>query len=323
MHSRFVAAAVFLLSSISVFGQSAPLACDAASSSLQTCSLPDDPGSSSLRTDGNEAPAEITGKSGRAKDLTAISAAVSNPGPISSSEGEAEHFHWGRALKESFTLLAIEQAYVVHTDFRWVVSENGIPFNHYWRDYMQSLSTWTKSGWSDGDPNMFGYVGHPIQGALTSFIEIQNDPKSRALEFSNSKAYWKSRLKATIWNAVYSTQWNLGPISEVTVEKYGTKDRPPWNQDGSWPCTTKNCYTGVGQIDIVMTPVGGFGWMVGEDWMDKNIARRVENVTGNRFLIDTVRCTFNPIRAGANILHGNRPWFRFRDNQGWNYSTQQ
>ncbi len=26
-----------------------------------------------------------------------------------------------------------------------------------------------------------------------------------------------------LWNAAYSTQWNLGPVSEVTVEKYGTK----------------------------------------------------------------------------------------------------
>jgi len=233
------------------------------------------------------------------------------------TEHQPEGFHWGRALAESFTFLAIEQAYVVHTDFRWVVSENGIPFNHYWRDYKQSLSAWVHSGWSDGDPNLFGYVGHPIQGALSSYIEIQNDPKSATLEFSNTRRYWRSRLKATIWNAVYSTQWNLGPISEVTVEKYGAKIRPPWNQNGSWPCTTGRCYTGVGQIDIVMTPLGGLGWLVGEDWMDKNIARRVERGTRNRFLIDTVRCTFNPIRAGANILHGNAPWFRARDAGGW------
>src|SRR5579862_5128661 len=118
------------------------------------------------------------------------SSSVSDDAPGTSPEGK-DGFHWGRALTESFTFLLIEQAYVVHTDFRWVVSENGIPFNHYWRDYKQSLSEWTQSGWSDGDPNMFGYVGHPIQGALTSFIEIQNDPKSRALEFSNSKRYWK------------------------------------------------------------------------------------------------------------------------------------
>jgi hypothetical protein len=238
------------------------------------------------------------------------------------SEQEKEGFHWGRALKESATLLVIEQSYVVHTDFRWVVSENGIPFNHYWRDYMQSLHSWKDSGWSDGDPNMFGYVGHPVQGAFTSYIWIQNDPKAERMEFSNTKAYWRSRLEATIWNAVYSTQWNLGPISEVTVEKYGTQTRQPWNRNGTWPCTSKNCFTGVGQIDIVMTPIGGFGWLIGEEWMDKNIMRRVEASTRNRFLIDAVRCTFNPIRAGANILHGNRPWFRPRDNGDWHLAAQ-
>jgi hypothetical protein len=79
----------------------------------------------------------------------------------------------------------------------------------------------------------------------------------------------------------------------------------------------------VGQIDIVMTPLGGLGWLLGEDLMDKKIARRVENSIRNRFLIDTVRCTVNPIRAGANILHGNRPWFRARDGGDWHSVDQQ
>jgi len=249
--------------------------------------------------------------------MVAASSAGSTSAVGNSTSKEQSKFQWRRALTESFTFLVIEQAYVVHDDYRWVISENGVPFNHYWRDYKQSLHAWIHSGWNDGDPNMYGYVGHPIQGALTSFIEIQNDPRSEHLEFSNTKAYWKSRLKATIWNAVYSTQWNLGPLSEVTVEKYGTKDRPPWNTNGSWPCTTKHCYTGVGQIDIVMTPIGGFGWMVGEDWLDKNVVERVERSTSNHFLIDTARCAFNPIRGGANILHGKPPWFRIsRDHTG-------
>jgi len=240
--------------------------------------------------------------------------------PIANGDLDAAHgtlparkrqgFHWRRALTESFTFLLIEQAYVVHTDFRWVVSENGIAFNHYWRDYKQSLSEWTQSGWNDGDPDWFGYIGHPIQGALTGFIQIQNDPRSERLEFSNTKAYWSSRLKAGLWNAAYSTQWNLGPLSEVTVEKYGSKDRLPWNQNGSFPCTTKNCFTGVGQIDIVMTPLGGMGWLIGEDILDRKLVRRVEATTRNRLLIDTARVALNPIRAGANMLHGEHPWYR-------------
>jgi len=227
-----------------------------------------------------------------------------------------EGFHWRRALSESFTFLVIEQAYVVHTDFNWVVSENGIPFNHFWRDYKQSLSEWVHSGWNDGDPNWFGYVGHPIQGALTGFIQIQNDPQGRKLEFSRTKAYWWSRFKAALWNAAYSTQWNLGPLSEVTGEKYGTKQRPPWNYNGSYPCS-RHCVTGVGQIDIVMTPVGGTGWLIGEDFLDSKIVRRVEDATQNRFLIDSARCALNPIRGAANILHGKHPWYRAsRDAEG-------
>jgi hypothetical protein len=235
-------------------------------------------------------------------------------------------FHWGRALLESFELLSIEQAYVVHTDWKWVAgsnSENGVPFNHYWRDYKQSLSAWINSGWSDGDPNMYGYVGHPIQGVATSYIFLQNDPKSEGVEFSKTKAYWISRLKATAWNAAYSTQWNIGLLSEMTIEKYGTHWRSPWNQNGTWPCTTKNCYTGVGQIDLVMTPVAGMGWLVGEDILDRFITRRVETSTRNRTLIDVTRCGLDPIQVGTNILHGKRPWYRPRYKREDIYFTNQ
>ncbi|HEX3742024.1 MAG TPA: hypothetical protein VHV29_20150 [Terriglobales bacterium] len=246
-------------------------------------------------------------------DSTGGSSAAASEMFVQQSPPAKQGFHWGRALFESFTFLVIEQAYVVHDDYRWVVYENGVPFNHYWRDYKQSLHAWLESGWNDGDALMYGYVGHPIQGALTSFIQIQNDPRGDGLEFSNTKEYWHSRLRATLWNAAYSTQWNIGPLSEMTVEKYGTKVRSPWNQNGTWPCTEKHCYTGVGQIDLVMTPVGGFLWMLTEDLLDKNIARRLEGETRNHYLIDFTRCALNPIRGGASILHGRAPWYRARD----------
>ena len=222
-----------------------------------------------------------------------------------------EHFHFGRALLESFMFLSIEQSYVVKDDYRWVVVENGVPFNHYWRDYTDSLRTWAHSGWNDGDPLMYGYVGHPIQGALTEYIQIQNDPQGRDLEFSNTKAYWWSRFKAFWWNAAYSTQWNIGPLSEITVEKYGTIDyaRRASNHDGSTPCFS-HCVTGVGQIDLVTTPVGGTLWLLTEDILDKKVNRPIEAATSNRFIIDFSRCALNPIRGGANILHGKRPWYR-------------
>ncbi|MBV9623450.1 MAG: hypothetical protein JOZ14_05675 [Acidobacteria bacterium] len=228
--------------------------------------------------------------------------------PVSRPGGQG--FHWRRALTESFAFLAIEQAYVVHEDYRWVTIENGVPFNHYWRDYKQSLSTWIHSGWDDGDPFLYSYVGHPIQGALTGYIEIQNDPQGEKLEFSRTRAYWWSRTKALLWDSAYSTQWNIGPLSELTVEKYGAHVRSPWNRDGTWPCTRRPCFTGVGQVDLVITPTAGLGWMLTEDFLDRNIARRLEGATRNRFLIDFVRCALNPIRGGANILHAKAPWYR-------------
>jgi hypothetical protein len=302
---------LFLLS-ITAVGQIPPSRCDAINGPFTACTF--------LTLADNS-----TGKSGPAPAGTipysALPAGNAGKAPVDASaktasdyvpvEGAPEkHFRWGRALLESFTFLAIEQSYVVPEDYRWVVSENGVPFNHYWRDYKQSLSSQFSSGWNDGDPILFNYVGHPIQGAMTSFIQIQNDPQGEKLEFSNSKPYWWSRFKATLWNAAYSTQWSMGPISEMTVEKYGTKARPPWNRDNTWPCKEKNCYTGVGQVNLVMTPLGGLAWVLAEDLLDKHVVRRVERSTSSRFLVNVTRCGLNPIRSGANILHGKTPWYR-------------
>ena len=147
--------------------------CDSAKSALEDCTFLThfDPAPQQIFPPRNSAPDRsgvLTESSEGTTDEPASGQTSSAPVPV-----QKESFHWRRALTESFTFLLIEQAYVVHTDFYWVVSENGIPFNHYWRDYKQSLSEWTHSGWNDGDPNWFGYVGHPIQGALTGFIEIQ------------------------------------------------------------------------------------------------------------------------------------------------------
>jgi len=326
MHSYSVAAAVVLFLPTACFSQLPSFRCDSSKSALEDCTFLTqfetvrDQIFTSQRSSFDRS--LLLAESSESTTDTYNDPASGRP-PAASVSPQEEGFHWRRALTESFTFLVIEQVYVVHTDFTWVVSENGIPFNHYWRDYKQSLSSWNNAGWGAGEDPLYNYVGHPIQGALTSFIEIQNDPKSENLEYSNTKAYWRSRLKATIWNTVYSTQWSMGPLSEMTVEKYGTKDRAPTNANGSYPCNTNTCYSGVGKVNIVMTPVGGFGWMLAEDVLDKEIAERVEDHTQNRLLIDTVRTALNPIRGGANILHGKRVWYRARDDHEMRLLSQQ
>ncbi len=46
-------------------------------------------------------------------------------------------------------------------------------------------------------------------GSITNALWIQNDPKGMTLEFSNTRPYWKSRLRAMGFSAVYSTEWKL------------------------------------------------------------------------------------------------------------------
>ena len=323
--SCIVLAAVAMLFPVGAFGQSVGSPCDPLLMISEVCST------SRLRTlstlqDHTPSSNQLLDLDGLAEyvPVSAVPSSLDDPDSGStSSQPDKQGLHWRRALTESFTFLIIEQAYVVHTDFRWVVSESGIPFNHYWRDYMQSLTSWWHAGWSAGENPLYNYLGHPIQGAITSYIEINNDPRYAALEYSNTKAYWKSRIKATIFNGVYSTQWSIGPLSEPTVEKYGSKDRAPWNANGSYPCDTKTCYSGVGKVNLVMTPVGGLGWVLAEDILDKKVAEPFEVRTQSRFLINFVRSATNPIRGGANILHGNRPWYRARDGQRTTFLSDQ
>ena len=57
------------------------------------------------------------------------------------------------------------------------------------------------------------YVAHPTQGALLGFVWVQNDPKGKAARVGRAKAYWRSCAKAFAWSAVWSTQFELGPVS--------------------------------------------------------------------------------------------------------------
>src|SRR3954465_15428815 len=59
----------------------------------------------------------------------------------------------------------------------------------YWKGYKKALAGWRWTRWNDDDPFLDDYVGHPIMGASPSAIYIQNDPKSLAPQFGETK-YW-------------------------------------------------------------------------------------------------------------------------------------
>ena len=42
-------------------------------------------------------------------------------------------------------------------------------------------------GWSDGDGYYVNYLGHPIEGAVSGYIWLNNDPRYRYVEFGRSR----------------------------------------------------------------------------------------------------------------------------------------
>ena len=100
------------------------------------------------------------------------------------------------------------------------------------------------------------------------------------------------RAQATAWTAVYSMQFEFGPLSEASIGNVGLRGE-----------TT-------GWVDHVVTPVGAFGLMVGEDALDRYFVRWVEGRTQTRFFRAALRMTFNPARTLSNATTGHLPWYR-------------
>ncbi len=174
----------------------------------------------------------------------------------------------------------------------------------FWGDYVTTLQRYRWSRWNDDDPFGVDYVGHPLMGAITNFVYIQNDPKQRALDFENTRRYWMGRLRATAYSAAYSAQWKIGPISESADGNIGIKT---YYSDKLGRYTNET-----GMVDFFVTPAGGILWNIGEDVIDKKLFRRVTHNVRNRWLLDAASM-MTPAKCAANILRFRAPYYRDRD----------
>src|SRR6185436_16512980 len=113
---------------------------------------------------------------------------------------------------------------------------------------------------------------------------------------------WKSRLKAMGWIAVYSTQFEIGPVSESSIENLGGFDYQN--------CPTCKMVHGAGWVDIVVTPTLGTAWMIGEDALDRYVVRRIERKLGPGKWTNFFRAALNPASIAANALRMKAPWYR-------------
>ena len=193
-------------------------------------------------------------------------------------------FHWGPAIKQSLLFLAVQHGYAM-TQPKTRRHLRG-PFL---KDYFGSLAN--LNGWDDGGRFFTNYIAHPMQGSLTGFIQIHNDPKGMKQEFGRSKSYWKSRLKAAAWSAAWSTQFELGPISQASIGNVGKSRKLTYE-------------------DLVITPTAGVALLVTEDAMDRYVVRWVEGKTNKLYVRIPIRMLLNPTRSLANLLRFKKPWHR-------------
>jgi hypothetical protein len=195
-----------------------------------------------------------------------------------------EGFRWKAALEQSALLLAVQHGYAL-TQPKTRRELRG-PFL---KDYFRSVRN--LHGWADGGRFFTNYVAHPLQGAATGFIQVQNDPKGMRQRFGGSGAYWRSRLKALAWSAASSTQFELGPISQASIGNVGKSRKLTY-------------------VDLVVTPTVGTALLVGEDALDRFVVRRIESASDNLYLRVAARMLLNPARSCANLLRFKKPWHR-------------
>jgi hypothetical protein len=220
---------------------------------------------------------------------SAISSSDATPDdlpPAPSHEQRSQRFQWKPALAQYGLEISIQHAWRF-------VHENGtvdaVAYGPWFHDWIDSIGE--TRGWDDADGWHASYVGHPLNGGIYGFIEQQNDPLYRKVEWGDGRIYWMSRVRALAFAAAASTQWTLGPLSEASLGNVQLHASP-------------------GFIDLVNTPGLGIMEMMGEDMLDRYVIIPVENHTANPWFILVCRTLMNPARSFANLMAFKYGWTR-------------
>jgi hypothetical protein len=189
-------------------------------------------------------------------------------------------------VKQAMLFLAIQHGYAF-TQPKTRAAIKG----KFWKDYVNSVKS--LHGWSDGGRFFTNYIAHPMQGGFLGYIQIQNDPKGIKQEFGLSGTYWRSRMKAMAWTAAWSTQFEIGPVSQASIGNVGLNGKQTY-------------------VDIVVTPTLGTAWLVAEDAIDRFLMKRIERRTDSLYVTIFARMLLSPTRTLANVFRFKKPWHRDR-----------
>lgn len=199
----------------------------------------------------------------------------------------SEKFRWGPAIRQSMMLLAVQHGYALALQPKTRLALKG----KFFKDYFDSVKK--LNGWDDKNRFFTNYIAHPMQGSLTGYIYVQNKPSEMKLEFAESGDYWRSRLTAMAWSAAWSTQFELGPISQSSIGNVGLSGRQ-------------------GYVDLVITPTVGTALLITEDAVDRFLIKPIERAGANLYIRSLARMFLNPTRTLANLFRFKEPWYRDR-----------
>jgi hypothetical protein len=156
----------------------------------------------------------------------------------------------------------------------------------FWPEYFDSVHVPEK--WGDKDGWQVNYIGHAISGgAYTRIWMDQREPRN-----PSKSQYLKSIGKAFIYTALFSVQYEMGPMSEASIGNVGLN-----REDLGWN-------------DYIWTPIGGVLWTMGEDAIDKYALSWLDRHVPFVMAKAAARMIANPSRMLANIGQNRSPWGR-------------
>ena len=201
------------------------------------------------------------------------------------AEGGGSAVQWKPLMYQSSFYLGIMQGFRLATEDGTRKALGNQPLGYF-------AALGSMHGWSDGDGYYENYLGHPIEGAVSDYLWIHNDPRYRNVQFGKSRDYWMSRLRAYAYSWAFSEQFEIGLFSEASL-----------GQIQRYCCAN-------GFVDHVITPNFGMIWLIGGDIVDRYVTVPLENRTRSTIARSLLRAAINPPQSFANILMLRYPWHR-------------
>jgi hypothetical protein len=215
-------------------------------------------------------------------------------------------FELKNALRQEFQYLMVEHAFRLAQDESL---RSQLLHGPFFRNWFRSFQGYDLKRWGDGDDFLVNDIAHPMQGAVASWIFIQNSPVARTRVIGKDPQYWTSRLKGMAWATAFEIQWKIGPLSETSIGNAGGWSYVPdcgivprCINNPHYPPPTNN----TGLSDWIVTPLVGTGWVMIEDTIDRFVVGKAAEHSLLYAMI--LRSALEPTRNFAALFTGVLPW---------------